>query len=332
METPSDARLADEESRPAAAAQHPPDHHRSVLLDEVLEALQPHGGIGFTAVDCTTNGGGHTAALLERSSPDGRVLGLDADTSALALARVRLAPFDGRFVLAQCNFRDLPRAAAEHGFGGGVHAVIADLGLSSVQLDLSGRGFSFQGDEPLDMRFDEAAGTATAADLLNTLDEAELAALFREYGEEPRARRLASVVIRRRERAPFARTGDLVAAAMQALGPRRGRTHPATRVFQALRVKVNDELGALDAMLDAALAALHPGGRLAVITFHSLEDRLVKWRFRGWAQPEEGVPTARILTRKPIVPSDAEVRHNPRARSAKLRVVERLAPHVEVPA
>jgi 16S rRNA (cytosine1402-N4)-methyltransferase len=302
----------------------PPFQHQSVLLADVLDALQPRPG-SYVALDCTTNGGGHSYGLLERSSPDGSLLGLDADAAALTLAADRLAPFAGRFRLVNRNFRDLASVATEVGLDG-VDGVVFDLGLSGLQLERSGRGFSFRGDEPLDMRFDPASGAPTAADLLNTLPEAGLERVFRTYGEEPRARRLAAVIVRRRQRAPLTRTGDLVAAVIQALGPQRGRTHPATLAFQALRIAVNDELGALEEGLAAAVHLLKPGGRLAVISFHSLEDRIVKWRFREWSQPNDNDPAlVRILTRKPVVPSEEEIAMNPRARSAKLRVAERLS-------
>jgi 16S rRNA (cytosine1402-N4)-methyltransferase len=281
--------------------------HQSVLYEEVLEALQPRPGVAYQAVDCTINGGGHAYGLLERSSPDGRLTGLDADASALRTAEERLRPFEGRFALVNGNFRELTELPLHD-----VHGVLFDLGLSSAQLDESGRGFSFRFDEPLDMRFDVSSGE-TAADLLNTLPEDELARVLREYGEEPRARRLARAIVERR---PFTRTSDLV----RLVGHQRGRIHPATRVFQALRIAVNDELGALEQGLEAAIKLLRPGGRLAVISFHSLEDRIVKWRFRGWA--DNGL--VRLLTRKPRVPTTAELQANPRARSAKLRVAERL--------
>jgi 16S rRNA (cytosine1402-N4)-methyltransferase len=291
------------------------DGHVSVLYEEVLEALRPQGGIGYHAVDCTTNGGGHSYGLLERSTPDGRLTGLDADASALEVAERRLAPFRGRYRLINRNFRQLGELGLEP-----VHGVVFDLGLSSEQLDASGRGFAFRFDEPLDMRFDLRSSGPTAAELLNSLPEAELERLFREYGEERRARRLASVVGERRRRTAFARTGDLVDAVTRAFGPARGRLHPATRVFQAVRIAVNDELAALEEGLEAAVRLLKPGGRLAVISFHSLEDRIVKWRFRGWA--EGGL--VRLLTRKPRVPTGAEIAANPQARSAKLRVAERI--------
>jgi 16S rRNA (cytosine1402-N4)-methyltransferase len=290
--------------------------HTSVLLESVLGALRPRPGVGFRALDCTVGGGGHSYGLLERSTPDGRLVGLDADPGALAQAATRLAPFAGRFTLLNRNFRALGDLTTELQH---MDAIVFDLGLSSMQLESSGRGFSFRFDEPLDMRFDPQLELASAADLLNSLPEGELERVLREYGEEPRARRLARTLVQRRARQPFDRTGDLVAAVTAALGPARGRIHPATRTFQALRIAVNDELDALEAGLAAALRLLKPGGRMAVISFQSLEDRIVKWRFRGWA--EAGL--LQILTRKPQVPTLEEIRQNPRARSAKLRVAER---------
>jgi 16S rRNA (cytosine1402-N4)-methyltransferase len=289
--------------------------HQSVLLEEVLDALRPRGGVGYRALDCALGGGGHSFGLLERSGPDGFLIGLDADQGAIQTGAERLAPFAGRFTLLHANFGKLSALQLQL-----VDAIVFDLGLSSTQLDVSGRGFAFRFDEPLDMRFDPSLERATAADLLNTSTEVELERIFREYGEEPRARRLARSVVLRRARAPFERTGDLVAAVTAALGPQRGRIHPATRAFQALRIAVNDELRALEDGLDAAVELLRPGGRLAVISFQSLEDRIVKWRMRGWAA--DGRVT--VLTRKPLTPSDSEVAANPRARSAKLRVAERL--------
>jgi 16S rRNA (cytosine1402-N4)-methyltransferase len=285
--------------------------HVSVLLDEVLEALQPRGGQGFRALDCTLGAGGHAAGLLERSAPDGHLVGLDADRDALELARARLAAFGDRLTLLQRNFGDLGELELEP-----VNAMLFDLGLSSMQLDSSARGFSFRQDEPLDMRFDATTDQPTAADLVNTLSEAELERLLRDYGEERRARRVAHEVVRRR---PMHRTRELVGAVTAALGPARGRIHPATRTFQALRIAVNDELGALERGLDAGVQLLQPGGRVAVISFHSLEDRIVKWRFRGWT--DQGL--ARVLTKRPLQPSPDEAARNPRARSAKLRVAER---------
>ena len=286
--------------------------HTSVMLQEVLDFLQPKGGVNYRALDCTVGAGGHAFGLLERSAPDGRLVGLDADPRALETARARLVAFDDRVTLINRNFGELAEIGLEP-----MHAIVFDLGLSSMQLESSGRGFSFRFDEPLDMRFDPNSSKPTAAELVNSLPEAELERILRDYGEEHRARRVARAIVLRR---PVARTGDLLAATRAALGPARARIHPATRTFQALRIAVNDELGALEAGLEAAVNLLTPGGRVAVISFHSLEDRIVKWRFRALA--EQGV--ARVLTRKPVLPSDEEVTRNPRARSAKLRVAERF--------
>jgi 16S rRNA (cytosine1402-N4)-methyltransferase len=283
--------------------------HTSVLLEEVLAWLQPRGGVGFSALDCTVGAAGHAYGLLERSSPDGQLVGLDADPSALVLARARLGVFGERATLLQRNFAELEELDIRP-----MNAIVFDLGLSSMQLERSGRGFSFRGDEPLDMRFDPNSAGPTAAEIVNTYAETELERILREYGEEQRARRIARELVRRR---PMLRTGELAAV----FGPARGRVHPATRTFQALRIAVNDELQALERGLDASIGLLKPGGRVAVISFHSLEDRIVKWRFRQWADEQR----ARILTRKPIQPDATETHRNPRARSAKLRVAERAA-------
>lgn len=291
--------------------------HISVMSEPVLAALRPRGGVGFRALDCTVGAGGHSFGLLERSAPDGQLVGLDADPGALDTAAQRLAPFHARVRLVNRNFGELAELDIEP-----MDAIVFDLGLSSMQLDASGRGFSFRADEPLDMRFDASGDTPTAAELLNTLPEGEIERILREYGEEPRARRVARSIAYRRLQKPFGGTGDLVSAVIAALGPARGRIHPATRTFQAVRIAVNDELRALEAGLDAAVQLLAPGGRMAVISFHSLEDRIVKWRFRRWAESGEPVRMS-ILTRKPLLPDAEEMRINPRARSAKLRVAER---------
>ncbi len=268
-------------------------------------------------IDGTVGMGGHAAAILDATDPGVRLLGLDADPAALAEARERLAPFADRVRLAHASFRDLVAVAAGHGITA-ARAVLLDLGVSSWQLDASGRGFSFQGDEPLDMRLDPTRGE-TAAALLNRLPEPEIARLIAEHGEEPHARRIARVIVRRR---PLARTGDLVAAVRagvpRAAWPRR--LHVATRTFQAVRMAVNDEPGALRRALADAPAVLTPGGRLGVISFHSGEDRIVKRTFRTL----EAAGFA-ALEPSPLVPGDDEVRANPRARSAKLRVLERVA-------
>jgi 16S rRNA (cytosine1402-N4)-methyltransferase len=286
--------------------------HEPVLLEQVLELMRPQPGASYIALDCTVGAGGHARGLLERSAPDGRVIGLDADPRAVELARERLAMYGERFTAHNTNFRYLGELQLPR-----INGVLFDLGLSSMQLETSGRGFAIRGaDQPLDMRFDPATHQATARDLLNDLPERELERVLREYGEEPRARRVAHAIVERR---PLEHTSDLVHAVTAALGPARGRIHPATRTFQALRIAVNDELGALDTALEAALHLLKPAGRVVAISFHSLEDRLVKWRFRAWAESRQ----ARILTRKPIQADEQEVARNPRARSAKLRAIER---------
>jgi len=285
-----------------------------VLVDEVAFVLRPRGE-GWV-IDGTVGMGGHAEAILRVSDASVSLLGLDVDPEALARASARLAPFGDRVALARSSFRDLERAAAAQGIER-VRAILLDLGLSSWQLEESGRGFSFQGDEPLDMRLDPSAGQG-AAELVNRLPEAELARIIFEYGEEPHARRIARAIVRRR---PLARTGDLVAAVRSAV-PRAAwprRLHVATRTFQALRMAVNDEPGALRGALAQAPALLAAGGRLGVISFHSGEDRIVKQTFRalepaGFAELEPS----------PRQPTDDEVRENPRARSAKLRVLERL--------
>ena len=294
--------------------------HVAVLLTEVLEALRPASGGIY--VDGTIGAGGHAEAILEASSPDGVLLGVDADSSALAIAAARLARFGPRLRLVQQNYRDIDAVLAQ------THlpppsGVLLDLGVSSMQLDHAARGFSFQADGPLDMRMDPTQGRPTAAQLVNALPERELADLIYRFGEERHSRRIARVVVERRARARFETTGDLarvVAGAVPGPGWRTGRgIHPATRTFQALRIAVNDELAGLEEALPKAAAALAPGGRLAVISFHSLEDRIVKQFMRGAGN------SLRILTKKPLVPSSDEQRANPRSRSAKLRVAEKLA-------
>jgi 16S rRNA (cytosine1402-N4)-methyltransferase len=268
-------------------------------------------------VDGTVGMGGHAEAVLRTSDADVRLLGLDVDPEALARSRERLSPFGDRVVLAQSSFRHLARVAAEHRIDE-ARAVLLDLGVSSYQLDESGRGFSFQHDEPLDMRLDPTRGR-TAADLVNHADEAELAQLLFEHGGERFARRIARAIVRRR---PMRTTGELVAAVRAAV-PRAAwpkRIHVATRTFQALRMAVNDETGALRQTLQEAPGLLAVGGRLGVISFHSGEDRIVKQAFRALA-----AATFAELEPSPLTPGDDEVRANPRARSAKLRVLERTS-------
>ena len=297
-----------------------------------MRLLAPRAGARY--VDATVNGGGHAAGIMERSSPDGELLGLDADPDAIARARERLAAFGTRVHLVHANFRALAQVARAEGFDS-VAGVLFDLGLSSDTLERSGRGFSFRRDEPLDMRYDPTTGI-TAAELLARSSERELRHLLRTYGEEPAAARIARAIVEARARTPLRTTGQLVAVIEGALGPARRRIHAATRTFQALRIAVNDELGSLQVALEQAVSLLARGGRLVVIAFHSLEDRLVKQFLRNESSsvcrcpPQLPVcvcgraPRLAVLTRKPVVPTPAEVAANPRARSAKLRAAERL--------
>jgi 16S rRNA (cytosine1402-N4)-methyltransferase len=318
----------------------PSFRHEPVLLAEVLALVPAPGPAAGQAgqarprllVDATLGGGGHAAALLEEF-PGAELFGCDRDPEAVEAARERLAPFGGRVLLKQLAFSALPH----HLLAGSVDFLLADLGVSSHQLESGPRGFSFTSDGPLDMRMDPAAGEPAAA-LVNHARPEALLELLRRFGEERFAPRIVQAIAQARALAPIETTGQLarlVAQAVPARFQRRG-FHPATRVFQALRIAVNDELGELERLLDAAPALLAPGGRLAVISFHSLEDRIVKERFRSWEAPCTcppsmpacvcgKVPIGRRVTRKPVVPSAAEAARNPRSRSAKLRAFE-LAP------
>jgi 16S rRNA (cytosine1402-N4)-methyltransferase len=293
-----------------------PGEHISVLLDDVLHWLRPRDGGRY--LDGTLGNGGHAAAILAASIPTGRLLGLDADPDAIAVAQARLAPYGDRVTIVNSSFREMAAIVAAQRFGP-VDGILLDLGLSSRQLDGGGRGFSFRHDEPLDMRFDPTRGES-AADIVNGADEAEIADILYEFGEEYRSRRVARAIVSRRARAPIVTTHDLVTVVESALGPKRGRTHPATKTFQALRIAVNDELTALEETLPAAASLLAPGGRLVVISFHSLEDRRVKQFLRAGGTSDAHLTE---LTRKPIIPTAEEANRNPRARSAKLRVAER---------
>jgi len=280
--------------------------HQPVLLKEVLEYLDVQPGKKY--VDATVGGGGHTAAILRRG---GVVLGIDTDPEAVRFARKRLA---AEFSIVRGNFKDIEKIAKENGFYP-VAGVLYDLGLSSYQLEHSGRGFSFLKDEPLDMRADPDLGI-TAADLVNGLSRDELSRLFQKYGEEKYARRIADAVVRARRVAPF-KTSKQLANLVQKVVRRRGRIHPATKVFQALRIAVNDELENLKSSLPRAFGLLKQNGRLVVISFHSLEDRIVK----NFMKEVERSGQGKILTKKPITPSKEELERNPRARSAKLRAI-----------
>jgi 16S rRNA (cytosine1402-N4)-methyltransferase len=308
--------------------------HQPVMPGEVLETLaaQP----GSLQIDATIGGGGHTERILEAASPDGRVLGLDADEAAVDRVGRRLSRFGDRLVLRCSNFSELAEVAPAAGFGA-VDGMLFDLGLSSFQLADTDRGFGFRAGGPLDMRFDTTRGVP-AAELLATLSADDLAALFRRYGEEPAAWRIAKAIVATRTTTPV-RTAEDLASLVEGVLPRNprkpSRTHPATRVFQALRIAVNGELEALEAGLAASIDLLRPGGRLVVLSYHSLEDRIVK-RFlnaerRGCTCPPEvpvcvcgRAPRLRLVTRPSLTPTEAEIEANPRARSARLRAAERL--------
>ena len=292
-------------------------NHEPVMVAEAVSLLEPARGGLF--VDCTVGLGGHTRALLEAGAS--RVLGLDRDPEALRLAAASLAAFGDRVELVHSDYRALDRVLDARGIDR-IGGALADLGVSSMQFDAEGRGFSFRRDEPLDMRMDQSQGP-TAADLLVDVDEEELANVIFQYGEERFSRRIARGLVHARALAPVTTTGQLAQIVRRAV-PRKGyqRIDPATRTFQALRIWVNRELEGLDLFLTGTAGRLLAGARLAVITFHSLEDRIVKHVFRALAAGEAAL---RVLTRKPLVPGDAEVARNPRARSAKLRAIERLA-------
>jgi 16S rRNA (cytosine1402-N4)-methyltransferase len=308
------------------------------MPDEVLSALQPRAGGRY--LDGTLGGAGHTSLLLDASAPDGRVLAIDADPLALERAHTLLpdAIAEGRLLLRHGNFAQMGELAVAADFAP-VDGILLDLGLSSDQLADRNRGFSFAQDAPLDMRFDTTRGVA-AADLVNTLPNDELANLLWRFGEERRSRAIARRIDEARRRGPITRTAELARLVAGAVHGRPGGIHPATRTFQALRIAVNDELASLESALPAAIELLRPGGRLAVISFHSLEDRIVKQTFqreeRGCVCPPElpecvcgHVPRLRIVTRHPLTATEAETVTNPRARSAKLRVAERVDDHAE---
>ena len=302
--------------------------HTPVLFGEVINALKP--GTGGCYLDVTVGGGGHAEGLLEASAPDGRVLGTDADASAIRRTAERLSRFGLRVTLRQAWLDEAPCVARQLGFTV-FNGILADLGLSSNQLDDPTRGFAFMRDGPLDMRFDASRGVSAAA-LINNSDVTGLTRLLREYGEVERARQVAEAIWEAR---PLTTTSQL-REAVAGVARSRGHIHPATQVFQALRIAVNDELRRLREALPSLIEMLAPGGRLAVITFHSLEDRIVKQVFREAAMAKTAQPgygeqgqsmRARVLlvNRKPVSASDEEVSANPRARSAKLRVVEKLS-------
>ena len=312
--------------------------HRPVLLQETMKFLAPERGGLF--VDCTVGLGGHSEAILE-SSNEARVIGMDLDAAALDYARQRLAPYGERFRATQANFREikevLQQASDDNQIG--PRGILADLGASSLQFDSPDRGFSFRFDAPLDMRMDPTSGE-TAADLLMRLPEVEIARIIFEFGEERHSRRIARRIVERREQGqPVKTTTDLKELVQQSMGGRKwNQIHPATRTFQALRIAVNHELEGLAKFVEVAIDLLQPDGRLVVISFHSLEDRIIKrelQRLSGRCQCPPRLPVCscgarkivEILTRRPVTPGAAELDENPRARSAKLRACTKLISH-----
>jgi 16S rRNA (cytosine1402-N4)-methyltransferase len=290
--------------------------HLPVMVDEAMRFLEPQRG--GTYVDCTVGLGGHTRALLEGGAD--RVIGIDRDPQALALAAEALAAYGERLRLTHADYRDLDAVLDRHGVGA-VAGTLADLGVSSLQFDADGRGFSFRRDEPLDMRMDQTQGP-TAAERLADVEETALADVIFQFGEERKSRRIARAIVGARSQAPIETTGQLATIVRRAAGGRGWqRIDPATRTFQALRIWVNGELDRLDEFLRRAAARLQAGGRLVVISFHSLEDRIVKHTLRAL---DRGEGLVRVLTGKPMLPGDDEIDRNPRARSAKLRVAERV--------
>ena len=302
--------------------------HIPVLLNEAVEGLQPRAGGYF--VDCTVGLGGHATAILEKSSPSGKLLGIDADPEALKIAEMKLGNYHEAVVLVNDNFANLEAICTKYHFHP-VDGILFDLGVSSLQLDTAQRGFSFQHDALLDMRF-APTQELTASDIVNTFLAVELARILREYGEERHSQRLARLIVQSR---PISTTAQLARLVEQVLGGRRFRIHPATRTFMALRIAVNSELQNLVTSLKQTISLLHPGGRLAVISYHSLEDRIVKqFMYREAASclcPPGAIicrcghiPTLKLISRKVIRPTSGEIQSNPRSRSAKLRIAERL--------
>ncbi len=299
-----------------------PLQHVPVLLSEVVEILDCRPG--KTYVDATVGSGGHSRAILEKSSPTGRLIGIDRDPEAVERARENLSCFRERALFIKGNFKDLAEILESLSIPA-VDGILLDLGLSTEQLESRERGFSFRWDAPLDMRMDPET-TMTAGELLRDLSAEEMAAVLKDYGEERWARRIARNIVRRRQAAPLGSTAELAEVVRRSVPPQRGRIHPATRTFQALRLAVNDELNNLRIFLERCPGLLNPGGRLSIISYHSLEDRIVKNRFRLWAPLRKEEPAGfRLLTRKPLTPSGEEVGQNPRARSAKMRAVEKIA-------
>lgn len=308
-------------------------HHVPVLLSETIEYIAPRPG--GTYVDCTLGGAGHSLEILQKMQLTGRLIAIDQDESAVAVARQRMKVFGETVTIVHGSFGDLGAIVKAQGVSG-VDGVLYDLGVSSPQLDEADRGFSYMADAPLDMRMDRRSAT-TAADLVNGLPVDQLARVIMEYGEDRWAARIAQFVVAARSRERIATTGQLVDAIKAAIpaAARRTGPHPAKRTFQALRIAVNDELGVFARSLEDAIGLLNPGGRICVISFHSLEDRIAKEMFSKHAREcvcPPGLPvcmcqhvrTLKVLTRKPVTPSETELTYNPRARSSKLRVAERI--------
>ncbi len=303
-------------------------HHTPVMMPEIMQALNVQPGGRY--IDATLGEGGHSKSILQAADPGGQVLGLDADAEAISVATKRLTGHGDAFLAINTNFRDIRATALRYEFVP-VHGVLFDLGVSSLQLDRESRGFSFRRADPLDMRF-SFDQQITAADIINGYAESELADIIFHLGEDRAARRIARAIVRNR---PISTSLEL-AEIIERVNPRRGkRTHPATRAFQAIRIAVNDELAALETALEQAVSLLGQGGRLAVISYHSLEDRIVKNFIRKQASDcicPPGTPicrcdhlaTLKITTRRPLIPTESEINSNPRARSAKLRVAERI--------
>jgi 16S rRNA (cytosine1402-N4)-methyltransferase len=302
--------------------------HLPVLYQEILTAIQPRSPGKY--VDCTVGAGGHAQGILEQSSPKGQLLGIDLDPAAIAIASQRLKDFGGRAILTRASYTGLKGELEKLGWQS-VQGVLLDLGVSSMQFDQPERGFSFREDAPLDMRFNPDQGQS-AADLVNTLSETELADILWRYGDERLSRRIARQIAANR---PLKTTRQLAELVKRAYGNKIGHIHPATRTFQALRIAVNGELEALEEVLPQAVGALSPGGRIAIISFHSLEDRIIKKYFQRESQdcicpPEQPLCTCghqaslKVITKHPITASGSELENNDRARSAKLRVAEKL--------